>query len=89
MWCYLEISVLFCDYSSYRNVLKDICYVIICQSSTASNCERALSEPAHYSLQQREKANKIRSVRSQLVFLIIWGIHFCAMVSRKTYVDFE
>ena len=29
------------------------------------------------------------SIRSQLVFLIIQSIHFCAMTSRKTHVDFE
>ena len=28
-------------------------------------------------------------MRSQLVFLIIQSIHFCAMTSRKTHVDFE
>ena len=82
MGCYLEILVLLCGYSSYRNVM-------ICQSPTASNCSASQHTILINSGKKAKNVGcKIRSMRSLLVFLIR-GIHFSAMTSLKPYVDVE
>ena len=54
-------------------------------------CWRTLVEAAHYSVKKRGKAKTCSDVRTEACavdcFRIIWGIHSCAMTSRKTNVD--